>query len=576
MNLNLERIRWKNLLSYGEMWSEIDLNRSPITLIIGQNGDKKSNGAGKSTFTEAISFCLFGKPIRKTTKGNLINRRNKKGLLTECDFTIDGTPYKVIRGAKPDIFEVYENGELINQNASSRDYQKVLEQKVLRMNFTTFTQSVIVSKTLYTPFMQLTAPKRREYVENILRLQIFGDMLKVHKLKESSLKKQHVEMKSKVDRLRIQYDECERNIDTLVTLIESNTKDKVASLQTQIDAKTEIIDQLVAEYKDKKKGLVDVDASVKSKYQSNRDMIGKLQNRKSDLEESIAKLDTTESNCSMCGNPLSKDHIEKHREELQTKLDKVIEGIATAQSTVDELKSQVDQYEIDSGNNATINAELSAIMKMLSSHKSERDKFQSEISNVSVDTSAVDREREKLDNVRIEKERQEQEFEELTQLLNYTNLVGSMLKDNGIKATIVDKSIPLINQLINQNLNKFGFFVKFELDSEFNETIAVRGFENASYFDFSEGEKLRIDMAILLAWRDIAMLQNAMFCNVLFLDEITDASMDDEGIEIFSSMLNSLKDNNVFVISHKPEKLENIARSSIIIEKIDGYSRIKK
>lgn len=151
-----------------------------------------------------------------------------------------------------------------------------------------------------------------------------------------------------------------------------------------------------------------------------------------------------------------------------------------------------------------------------------------------------------------------------------------MLKDNGIKATIVDKSIPLINQLINQNLNKFGFFVKFELDSEFNETIAVRGFENASYFDFSEGEKLRIDMAILLAWRDIAMLQNAMFCNVLFLDEITDASMDDEGIEIFSSMLNSLKDNNVFVISHKPEKLENIARSSIIIEKIDGYSRIKK
>lgn len=215
-------------------------------------------------------------------------------------------------------------------------------------------------------------------------------------------------------------------------------------------------------------------------------------------------------------------------------------------------------------------------MKMLSSHKSERDKFQSEISNVSVDTSAVDREREKLDNVRIEKERQEQEFEELTQLLNYTNLVGSMLKDNGIKATIVDKSIPLINQLINQNLNKFGFFVKFELDSEFNETIAVRGFENASYFDFSEGEKLRIDMAILLAWRDIAMLQNAMFCNVLFLDEITDASMDDEGIEIFSSMLNSLKDNNVFVISHKPEKLENIARSSIIIEKIDGYSRIKK
>lgn len=570
MILELERVRWKNFNSYGEMWTEISLNRNPITVVIGKNG------FGKSTFTDALSFNLFGKAIRKNKKGNLINRRNKKGLLTETYFNIDGVPYMVRRGLKPDVFEIYKDdfAKPINQDAASRDYQKLLEQNILKMNFVTFTQSVVVSKTLYTPFMTLPTPKRREFVENILRLKVFGDMSKLHKAKHDKLKDEYDDVKYDFDKLCVKHTELENSIVTIRNMIEANTKEKSDMIQTQIDDKQKTITDLVAEYKAKEKTLLTLDNTVKSRYNAQYKLLIKLENKRDELNQTISDLTNGENKCSLCGTGYSKDHVQQHLDEATEKLGKVDKAIDKLTIEVNDLKILVDQYDKDATSNTTTEAELNGIKRLLASTKAEQDRLKNDLKNIVIDTSQLDKANDNLYNVAQDKQAKELLLKDLSKKVDYSNLSTTMLKDSGFKSQIINQSIPLINKLINKNLSDFGFFVKFELDSEFNETISVRGFESASYNDFSEGEKLRIDMAILLAWRDIAMLQNAMFCNVLFLDEITDASMDDEGTEIFAKMLTLLKENNVFIITHKPEKLDNIARSTIKIDKKDGYSTI--
>ncbi len=573
MILTLKSLRWKNFNSYGEMWTEVDLTRNPITVVIGKNG------YGKSTVTDALAFNLFGKGIRKNKKANLINRRNKKGLMTECVFDIDGKVYLVRRGLKPDTFEIYEDGEggtLLNQDASNTQYQKIFENTILKMNFTTFTQSVIVSKTLYTPFMQLRSPERRVYVENVLRLQVFGIMSKLHKKKHDLLADECDDAKYDFEKLDIKYNETEKMIDVTKKIMESNTQEKILSINNQIKSKKDEINNLVLEYKSLESGIIEVDDSIKKKYNTNSSTLNQLELKKESLNSDLIKLGKSDKVCTMCGNEYAEGHFDNHIKDLKEKLEKVENAIITLTETVKSLKIELDQYTIDVNKNSEINIELNSIKRLLVSHNTEVKRLETEFLSINEDTTELDKLTDNLYNIGIEKNKKEEEYKELAKKLNYGNLVTAMLKDSGIKSTIIDKSIPLINKLINQNLCDFGFFVKFELDSEFNETISVRGFESASYSDFSEGEKLRIDMAILLAWRDIAMMQNAMFCNVLFLDEITDASMDDEGTEIFAKMLTTLKDNNVFIITHKPEKLDNIARSTIVIDKKDGYSFIKQ
>lgn len=575
MKLELESVRWQNFNSYGHMWTEVQLNKNPLTVIEGKTGDGKSNGAGKSTITDVISFVLFGKPIRQNKKGNIVNRINKKGLLTEIKFNIDGVlNYRIVRGLKPDVFDIYENEKLIPMPARAPDHQKYLEDKILRMNFVTFTQSIVVSKTLYTPFMQMKTPKRREFVESVLRLKVFSNMSKLHSENLKSLKAEYNTIRYDNDKLELEVENLTESLETLERVLENSTKDKADFINNKLSEVEEKILGLVKEHNEFKAKLVEVDNTIESKYTSNQKALSKLNDKLSDTLEALQKVDLSENVCTMCGHELSTDHREEHKKNLNEQIEKLKDGIKKVELIIVELEPQVKtNIELEKDNQNYKN-EMSSIQRMLSSLSSEKKTLQSELSNISVDTSELDTAKEKLYNVSQQKQEKQTEFESITKKLEYGNLVATMLKDNGIKASIVEKSIPLINKLINQNLSKFGFFASFELDSEFNERILMRGFQEASYYDFSEGEKLRIDMAILLAWREITMLQNAMFCNVLFLDEMTDASLDDEGIAIFSNMLTCLKDNNVFVITHKPEKLENIARSRIVIEKVDGYSRI--
>lgn len=566
MKLTLEKIRWKNLLSYGAMWTEIDLNRNPVTILTGKNG------FGKSTITEAISYCLYGKSIRKTKKANLVNRRNKKDCLIEIYFKVDNTSYLVRRGIKPDIFEIYKDGELQNQDAANKDYQAILENNILKMNFVTFTQSVIVSKTLYTPFMQLGTPKRREFIENILKLQIFTTMSKLHKEKLDKLKDDHDTTKYDYEKLSIRHDETDKMIGITRTLIESNTNEKVNGINNNIIDKKNTISNHIKEYKDYESKLINVNDDIVKKYNNNKALLFKLNAKKETLEDNYNKINDSDI-CTQCGSEYKDDHFKKHKEEISNNIRKVNETIENLTLLDNSYIIDYVQYEKDIKFNNEINSNILGIKRILVSLTNDVKALEKELNEIKVDTTELDKLIDMLYTISIDKNKKELEYKELAKHLTYSTKITSLLKDNGIKSTIIEKSIPLINSLINKNLNDFGFFVSFELDKDFNEIITSRGF-NASYNDFSEGEKLRIDMAILLAWRELSMIKSAMFCNVLFLDEITDASMDDEGTEIFAKMLTQLKDNNVFVITHKPEKLDNIARSTIQIEKKDGYSRI--
>lgn len=575
MKLELESVRWQNFNSYGNMWTLVHLNRNPLTVIEGKTGDGKSNGAGKSTITDVISFVLFGKPIRKNKKGNIINRTNKKGLLTEISFNIDNVlHYKVIRGLKPDVFDIYENGVLLPRPAKDADHQKYLEDKILRMNFITFTQSIVVSKTLYEPFMQLKTPKRREFVESVLRLKVFSNMSKLHAENLKRMKAEFNDIRYDNDKLEIELENVTENVNSLARVLESSTNEKYDFISNKIKETDDKINGYVIEHNAFKSQIVEVDNSHKTKYTSNHKALVRLRDKLADTEDALQKVDLSENTCTMCGHELSTDHREEHKKTLGEQIEKLKDGILKVEDLLNELEPQVKLNDESEEKNKSLKNEMMSIQRLLQALSTEKKSLQAELSNISVDTSELDTAKEKLYNVSQQKQEKQIELDIITKKLEYCNLVATMLKDNGIKASIVEKSIPLINKLINQNLSRFGFFANFELDSEFNEKILMRGFQEASYYDFSEGEKLRIDMAILLAWREITMLQNAMFCNVLFLDEMTDASLDDEGIAIFSNMLTCLKDNNVFVITHKPEKLDNIARSRIIIEKVDGYSRI--
>ena len=493
MKLELQNIRWKNFNSYGEMWTSIDLNRSPLTVMSGLNGH------GKSTITDAISFVLFGKPIRLNKKGNIVNRTNKKNLVVEINFVIDGVDYQIRRGLKPELFEVYEKGILLNQDASNRDYQKTLEDRILRMNFITFSQSVVVSKTLYTPFMQLTKPKRREYVEDILRLKVFSNMSKKHAEELKRAKADNSDAEYEYDKSVVEYNGLSNTIEALTRVAENSTKEKELDIQSRIDDIDSKLQEYANEYKAIKAKLPEIDESFDVKFDTNNRALIKLKSKLEDVEEAIEKLNTSENLCKACGHELSTDHVEKHLNELNTKRDELIAGIAKVDNLLVELKPKVDENKVLKQQYQELSSEMMGIQRLMQGINSDKKSFQSELANVTVDTSELDTAKERLVLVTERKELLFTKHKEAVDHLRRCTLIATMLKDNGIKASIVEKSIPMINKLINQNLSKFGFFVQFELDSEFNEKILLRGFQEASYYDFSEGEKLRIDMAILLA-----------------------------------------------------------------------------
>ena len=564
--LQLIKVRWKNFLSYGEPWSEMDFTRNRMTLLTGLNGN------GKSSFIEATCFALFGKTIRKVPKNNLVNTKNQKGTMVELKFISNDKTYLVRRGIKPAKFEIYEGKTLIAQDASVREYQEKLDS-IIGIDYNTFIQTVIISKTKYVPFMRLDAASRREFVENLLTLTIFGNMNKKQKLVMSQLKEQLQTLKAEFSISKNNVEQAENNVKSINAVLQQNLTEKMEYINKRIDELKSINDEIKVTAKKLKDTLyVDDNDSVK-KFEATKHLIDELKSEVKHRERTLAKLNATTDMCTSCGQALTDEHVE-HRNNNIREEEQDLENCTTKLRWNEQLLNELKPvFDLVIGN-MSIEIEIKGMVEKIKGNIRQIESIERERDSIVFDDSQLDDAKNKLQQYRDNCVTIAQQLKDCNEEYEYNSIVYDMLKDGGIKASIIEKSIPLINSVINKNLSKFGFFVQFKLDSEFNETIKQRGIDVLTYDSFSEGEKLRMDMAVLLAWREVAQLQNNLSCNVLLFDEMTDASMDFEGSEILGSMLSELDDTHVFVITHSPEKLQTYADGAIHIKKEDGYSKI--
>jgi len=572
MIIHFRKVRWKNILSYGQTFTEILLDRSPSTLITGENG------TGKSTVLEAICFSLFGKPFRKINKDQLINTKNGKGLLTEIEFDVGNDSYLIRRGIKPNIFEVYKNGLLQNQPGANRDYQSTLESSILKFDYSSFTQIVLVGKATHVSFMKLNSGQRRQFVEQILNLAVFSTMNKLHTQKLSALKESLMEMKSDISVAQEKVNIRTRHIIQLEReALEAADQEieKIKVLQSELS--TEIND-LLDRKSDLFSQLVEVDGeigSLKSKSKTLNGMQGKLTFKSDDISKQIKQI-SDQDVCPTCGQDITDDFKHDKTHSLQNQLDQLQVAQTEISEKIVDLDSKIAEIEKKISHNEKYQREIAAIEALIKDKKNQISRLEgSMVQSRSSSVDKIQEEKDILDALEKELADLQRKRAHSASELEYYNLMSNMLKDNGIKATIIRRFIPIINHYINSNLARLGFFAKFSLDENFEETIQARGIDTLSYNNFSEGEKLRIDMSILLAWREVAKLQNSVSTNLLFFDEVFDASLDGVGTEALAILLNEMKQTNIFIISHAPEKIADKVRSQIIFHKENGFSRMK-
>lgn len=570
MTTIFKSIKWKNLLSTGNVWTEVDLTRSPTTLIVGKNG------SGKSTILDALTFCYFGKPFRNINKPTLINSINNRDMVVEGVFSIGQKEYRVVRGIKPNIFEIYCNGQLLNQDAKAKDYQDILEKTLLKMNFKSFTQIVILGAASFTPFMQLKAADRREIIEDLLDIQIFSLMNVVARQKLSEIKVSLDQAQVEMEKLDIRI----ASINQMITEIKQNNQNKIEQNEAEIAANLEacdeiqkVIDELEAEIESREKDL-QKELSVREKIEQMEVLEVKI---KSNLRRYQNELQfyTSNDNCPTCHQNLDmsfKDSMVKTRNE---KIVEIETGVAELNSKLSALrdrwnKAQSILTEITDGRN-----EIKIKRNTIDSIQKYNDKLKKENVNLSKKnkiTTDFDRdlknfEQEKLNYMETIKRDEENRY--------YYELSLSLLKDNGIKTKIVKQYIPIINKLINKYLTAMDFFVNFNLNENFEESIKSRHRDDFAYENFSEGEKQKIDLALLFTWRAVAKMKNSVSTNILLLDEVFDSSLDSNATEELLKILSALgSDTNLFVISHREDLLFDKFRSSIKFEKVNDFSRI--
>jgi DNA repair exonuclease SbcCD ATPase subunit len=571
--ITFRKIRWKNFLSTGAHFTEIDFTKSPNTLIIGQNG------AGKSTVLDALCFSLFGKPFRKINKPQLMNSINQKDLLVEVDFDIGQKKYKVVRGIKPNKFEIFVNGVLLNQDAAAKDYQDVLENQILKLNYKSFTQVVILGSASFVPFMQLSAADRRAIIEDLLDIQIFSTMNQVVKEKLSI---------NKDDLAKVKYDISlfEEKIKMQKEVIENNKKHndaEIAKKKTEVEEsqaqyqKLEKNNTLIQKHVDKLSSKVgDKKVKLEKKSKSLFQVKGKIQTNITRHESDIEFYENNHD-CPTCKQSITDSwkqlqitektgKITKQKENLE-EVEKEIKSVTNEMTEISNLVSNINNHTSEITKNL---ATMAAIVNYIS-------KLNKEINDLSTKVGTSEEEDAKLAELKKSLENSTTTYQSLLVDKQYLEHAGTLLKDGGIKSKIVKQYLPIMNKLINKYLSAMDFFVNFNIDENFNETIKSRHRDEFSYANFSEGEKMRIDLALLFTWRQIAKLKNSANTNLLILDEVFDSSLDTVGTEEFLKLIHEMgKDTNVFVISHKGDQLFDKFRSVIRFEKKGNFSRISK
>ena len=566
--LKFKSVRWKNLLSTGSAFTEILLDRNTNTLVVGENG------AGKSSVLDALCFVLYGKPFRKIKKDQLLNSINGRDLVVEIQFEIYNKKYKIIRGIKPTIFEIYQNDVLLDQDAASRDYQEYLEKNILRMNMKSFTQIVILGSSSFVPFMQLPAGIRREVIEDLLDIRIFSTMSVLLKDRISSNKDEILTNKNAVqnsiDILELHEKQKQKNSEKKNELI-NIANERISELHFNI---TRVNEEIVVVQSEIDKLFLDIEDESKVVKR-----ISKIESLESDLESTKTKAKKTikfyedNDNCPTCTQTIDALIKSKKIEEKQSSLAKISDALILLGKELSETQNR--NHEISEvnknikGKERRITNDLSA--SVLADQR-EITILQKQISDTTTDKETdnaveIDEIEKRLIDLRLIKD-------QLLHRKELYELASIILKDGGIKSRIIKQYIPIMNSLINKYLASMDFFVKFQLNESFEETILSRHRDDFTYDSFSEGEKMRIDLALLFTWRTIARMKNSANTNLLILDEVFDASLDANGCEEFLKLIHSLEDANVFVISHKGDILQDKFRSTIKFEKHKNFSRI--
>lgn len=562
-------LSYKNFLSAGNAPIEIQLNKAKTTQIIG------ASGHGKSAMCDAICFALFGKAFRNISKPQLVNSINGKHCLVTIEFSIGSKNYKVIRGIKPAIFEIWVDGELLNQEAATRDYQKVLEQQILRLNYKVFCQAVILGSASFIPFMQLPAGQRREVIEDILDIRIFSIMNMLLKNKIQQNKDRLIEIDETLEITKVRIESQKKLISTLTDIksasIESienkirESLDEIDSYQRVIDTLEKKIDELRSKRKD--------DSELRTILKRIRDKRSKIDSQLNQYQKQISFLRNS-NECPTCFQQISESHRESHldliQEEVKTgmnsilELDDMAEKITERLSIIESIDSEIQriQDEIRSvQNNITI------IQKHINS-------MNQELSIVRNDSSNIDTEKTLLKDLASSIVSSIETKNSLIETKKIHDIAGALLKDTGIKTAIIREYLPIMNHLINQYLQSLDLYIQFELDESFSERIRSRYRDDFSYSSFSEGEKARINIALLFTWREIARMKNSVNTNLLIMDEVLDGSLDENSLENFMNLISTLRnDTNLFIISHRNTN-SHYFDDIIHIKKIKDFSTI--
>ena len=570
--INFSILRYKNILSTGNVFTEIRLNSSANTLIVGKNG------AGKSTMLDALCFALFGKPFRKINKPNLLNSINLADGLVEVEFSIGTKQYKIIRGIKPNIFEIYCNDILLNQDAKAKDYQEYLEKVILKLNFKSFTQVVILGSASFIPFMQLSASDRRSIIEDLLDIQIFSSMNNLVKEKISDIKdstgNNKYELNITSEKIKLQKqnidehkkyndEEIERKLTEIATseLQNERLSADVIIIQKHIDILLQKInDKLQIESKSKKMILMEA----------------KLESSIKKIDKDIAFYEQNDD-CPICRQILDVDFKSKQIDDRKIKKHQIHKGVSEISEELTKLNARISEIHQINTNIIKHNNEIVKHNSTISAINQYINKINREIILLSNRKDTIENENENLNLLSDQLKALITEQEKLSIEKYYYEYASNLLKDTGIKTKIIKQYLPVMNTLINNYLSSMDFFVNFNIDENFDETIKSRHRDDFRYSNFSEGEKQKIDLALLMTWRQIAKLKNSTNTNLLILDEIFDSSLDESSMENLFKIFNEFdKDTNLFVISHRGDQLFDRFRSIITFEKQGNFSRISK
>ena len=568
MRINFEKVKYKNILSTGNVFTTVDLNLVPSTLIAG------SNGSGKSTLLDAIVFGLYGRPFRNINKAQLVNSINNKELIVELYFSAGGDKYKINRGIKPNLFEIWKNGAMINKDASIRDYQGFLEESILGINFKAFNQIVVLGSATYIPFMELRAYQRREIIEDLLDIQVFSVMGTLAKERMSSIKtdindnKYNIEI---VDSKIVSQEDSDAAIRNLKSIEVDKIKDKMSGhidsieiKNTTIDAQDEIMKVLYDDISDK--------PDEKAKYTAANEQRAELERNRKAFEKELSFYEHNDD-CPTCKQGIAHDFKESQILEKNQKKDEIENGLVSLTETIETHTKRLNsiskiEEQIQSVNFkiSETRAEIKMAKNALMSYKKDLENAKKEVEEV--DTSKLIALQKSIDDLTTVRTKLLDEHEVL-------NIVQLILRDGGIKAKIISQYIPVINKLINKYLAAFDLFVDFQLDENFDEVIRSRFRDKFTYASFSEGEKLRITLSIMLAWRSVAKLRSSVSTNLLILDETLDGALDGVGIESLIETLHGLNnDDNIFVISHRGDQFAEKFENNLKFEKIKNFSEL--